>query len=308
VLAQLTGNVVLTLPVFVPISVGVFLRHGGFLPEAFWPQLERLTYSVLLPALIANAIATSRLDALDPGPILWALALALMAMTAMLYAIKWALRLDGPAFASLFHGCIRPNGYMGIATCLAILGPAALPQISLVVAAWVPIGLVLSIVIFVREAAGGPVTAGALARRLLGNPLIASVAAGLVLNWIGIGPFLAQVPLLDVLGRAAVAMGLLAVGAGLDLAALRSAGRALVASIVLGLLAMPALMAGIAHGIALDGVGAAALILFAAMPTSPSGFVLASQMKADAGLMAAIIALQTVSSVLTISAVATVLI
>ena len=302
-LAQLLGNVGLILPVFLPIVIGLLLRRTAFLPDAFWPQAERLTYYVLLPALIADAIATSRLGELAPGRTALALAAGLAAVSCLLYALKAPLRIGGPAFASLYHGCIRPNGYMGIATALALLGPAARPHVSLVVALWVPLGLVLATVVFLREAAGGAVTAGRLLDRLLRNPLVASVAAGLLLNAAGAGPLLREVPLLDTIGRAAVAVGLLAVGAGLDLAALRSSGRALYAAILLGLLAKPALMAGVALAAGLDRTAAAVLVVFAAAPTSPSGYVMAAQMQADAPLMAAVIAFQTAFSVLTMAAV-----
>ena len=263
---------------------------------------------MLLPALIADAIATSRLGELEAGQTLLALAAGLAAITVLLYALKAPLRIEGPAFASLYHGCIRPNGYMGIATALALLGPAAKPHVSLVVAAWVPLGLVLATAVFLREATGGAVTAGRLLDRLLRNPLVASVVAGLVLNAVGAGPLLRDVPLLDTIGRAAVAVGLLAVGAGLDLAALRSSGRALYAAIVLGLLAKPALLAGISLGAGLDRTAGAVLVIFASVPTSPSGYVMAAQMKADAPLMAAIIAFQTAFSVVTVALAAAVLV
>jgi predicted permease len=303
--ARLAGNFALILPVFIPILLGLALKRRSFLPDGFWPQAERLTYYVLLPALIADSIATGQLDQLEVGPMLLALLAALLAVTALLYAAKSLLAMEGPTFASVYHGCIRPNGYMSLATGFAVLGQAARPEISVVVAAWVPLGLVLATIVFLRESAGGPITLRGLAERLVRNPLIASVAAGLLLNAIGAGPWLRQVPVLDTIGRAAIAMRLLAVGAGLDLAALRTPGRNLTAALVLSLLVRPALVAAVAFGVGLDRTAAAALIIFAAMPTSPSGYVMAAQMRADAPLMASIIAVQTALSAFTIALVVT---
>ena len=135
---------------------------------------------MLLPALIADAIATSRLGELEPGRTAPVLCAGLAAVTGLLYVLKAPLRTGGAAFASLYHGCIRPNGYMGIATALALLGPAAKPQVSLVVATWVPLGLVLATAVFLREAAGGAVTAGRLLDRLLRDPLVARANRGLL--------------------------------------------------------------------------------------------------------------------------------
>jgi predicted permease len=305
--AQLLANALVILPVFAPIVVGFLLKRSAFIPDAFWPQAERITYFVLLPALIANAIATGGLALLEAGPLLLALGVGLIATAAALFGLKRVLRISGASFASLFHGCIRPNGYMGIATGLAVLGPAALSPISLVVAVWVPLGLVLAIIAFSSHSDSSSISVRELATRLIRNPLVASVAVGITLNGVGAGPFLVEVPLLDVFGRAAVAMGLLAVGAGIDPKMLRASGAMLFGALALGLLGMPAVMLGVGLGFGLEGVALATLVIFAAMPTSPSGFVMASQMGGDAPLMAAIISAQTLASILTIALVVTLL-
>ena len=69
-LQPLAANFALILPVFLPIVIGIALRQTTFLQDSFWPQVERLTYYVLLPALIADAIATSPLGELDAAPLL----------------------------------------------------------------------------------------------------------------------------------------------------------------------------------------------------------------------------------------------
>lgn len=70
---------------------------------------------------------------------------------------------------------------------------------------------------------------------------------------------------------------------------------------------MPLLMAGVGSLFGLSGVTLGALVMLAAMPTPPTGFVMARQMGANASLMAAIISTQTVASVLTIAVVVSLL-
>lgn len=304
---QLLANGLLILPVFVPIVIGVVLKQLAFLPDAFWPQIERLTYYVLLPALIANAIATGKLSGLDAGPLLLSLILGLLAIIAILIGTRVALGLSGSAFGSLFHACIRPNGYMGIATALTLLGPSALAPISVLVAIWVPLGLVLATVAFLQTANDGTIKLLDLAGRLLRNPLVASVAVGIVLNAAGTAPFLIETPVLDVIGRAAVPVGLIAVGAGLTFMSFRSSQPALWAALVLGLLVMPFMMAAIGVTFGVEGAALGALVIFAAMPTSPSGYVMAGQMGGDAPLMASMISLQTLASIVTMTVVVTIL-
>ena len=273
------------------------------MPDTFWAPAEKLTFYVLLPALVIDAIATGRLNDLDAGPMVLTVAATLAAATVILILARTVFGITPGAFGSIFHGVIRPNGYMGIATCLAVLGADALAQVSIVIAVWIPAGLILAVYMFARN---GNETGGL--RHAFGqvvrNPLILSVFIGLLLNAVGAGPFLNDFAALEVIGRAALPIGLFAVGAGVDLAAARAAGRQVLATSALSLIGLPALVAVLAWLFDVEPVGAAALILYAAMPTSSSGFIMAQRMNADAPLMAGLITFQTAVSLITITAVA----
>jgi predicted permease len=89
-------------------------------------------------------------------------------------------------------------------------------------------------------------------------------------------------------------MGLLAVGAGLDIGAVRSAGRALLQSSAIKLVIVPGLTAlfGAVYGV--QGLTLTIAVLFNALPAAASSYVLARQMGGDSGLMAGLITAQTV--------------
>ena len=279
------------------------MKRVAFMPDTFWAPAEKLTFYILLPALVIDAIATGRLNDLDAGPMVLTVMATLVAATAILIFARNSFGIVPGAFGSIFHGVIRPNGYMGIATCLAVLGADALAQVSIVIAVWIPAGLILAVYMFARN---GNETRGL--RHAFGqvasNPLILSVFIGLLLNVAGAGPFLNDFAALEVIGRAALPIGLFAVGAGVDLAAARAAGRQVLATSALSLVGLPALVALLAWLFGVEPVGAAALILYAAMPTSSSGFIMAQRMNADAPLMAGLITFQTAVSLITITAAA----
>ncbi len=293
----------LVLAVFVPIGIGYAMKRAAFLPDTFWAPAEKLTFYILLPALVIDAIATGRLNELDAGPMVATVAAALAVVTRVLIGARWGFRLEPGAVGGIFRGVVRPNGYMGIATCLAVLGADALAQISIVIAVWIPAGLILAVYMFARsgaQAAGARHAVLQVAR----NPLILSVFIGLFLNAVGAGPFLDDFAALEVIGRAALPIGLFAVGAGVDLAAARAAGRQVLSTSALSLIGLPVLVAAVAWWFGVEPVGAAALVLYAAMPTSSSGFIMAQRMNADAPLMAGLITFQTAVSLVTITAAA----
>ena len=125
-------------------------------------------------------------------------------------------------------------------------------------------------------------TLGEMAR----NPLILSCLAGIAVNTSGLGLTMPFETFFGLLGRAAPPVGLLCVGAGLDIVAAR-AGRAWVAlSAVIKLIAMPLIALAFAHTLGLDSLSAKVLVIFHALPTAPSAYILARQMGGDARLMA----------------------
>ena len=106
-------------------------------------------------------------------------------------------------------------------------------------------------------------------------------------------------PVFELLSRMALPLGLLAVGAGLSFGVLVRSGKTLLLSSVVKLLFLPAAAWGIAQWLGLEHLSAAVLVIFAALPTATSAYLLARQMGGDAALMSVIITGQTVLSMLT---------
>lgn len=104
----------------------------------------------------------------------------------------------------------------------------------------------------------------------------------------------------DKLALMALPVGLLAVGAGLQLQALRAAGAAFVWSSVLKLMLLPVLTWLMADGLGLDHSAQQVLTLYAALPTAASAYILARQLGGSAELMAGIITGQTLLAMLSL--------
>jgi hypothetical protein len=136
-------------------------------------------------------------------------------------------------------------------------------------------------------------------RGLLTNPLIEGCLTGIGLNLSGIGLPWGSAAVLDILARAALPLGLLAVGAGLRLEGLARPGLLVTAS-SLKLLALPALAALLCAMVQPGRIETAVLITFAALPGASSAYILARQMGGDASLIAAIITVETALALVTL--------
>ena len=134
---------------------------------------------------------------------------------------------------------------------------------------------------------------------MIGNPLILACLSGIGLNLSGIGLPWGSAAVLDILARAALPLGLLAVGAGLQIEGLNRPGL-LAATSSLKLLALPALAGTLCWLFNPGRLETAVLVTFTALPGASTAYILARQLGGDAALMAAIVTVETALALLTL--------
>ncbi len=283
--------------VFGLIVLGYVLRRLRIPGDGFWPLAENATYYVLLPALLLVSLATADVAVGNALPMFSVLIAATLAVAAISHLLRPLLSVEGPGFGSVFQGAVRSNTYLGIAAAFAAYGDQGLPLAAIAIAALIPLGNVLSVIVVARcNPTHGP-NAG-IADALIKNPIILACVAGLAVNALELNLPAPVRFSLETLGKIALPLGLLVVGAGLRVRAALEARALTLASSALKLVAMPAIAFALCLPFALTGPHAVVAVLFAALPSAGSSYVLASQMGGDATLMASILTVQTLISFL----------
>ncbi|SEI93938.1 hypothetical protein SAMN04244579_02526 [Azotobacter beijerinckii] len=290
-------------PLFALIVGGYLLRRRDLLGEGFWPGAERLNYFILFPALLFHSLAGAPLG--NP-------ALPRLAAAALLgLGLAWAALLLGrrrhgwPAarFGALAQGLLRFNTYLGLAAVGNLFGPPGLALAALMLALLVPTVNLLSIWALTAERGVG-------ARTLLPtlkNPLILACLAGTLVNLTGLALPAGSERLLSLLAAASLPLGLLCVGAALQPRELDGELPTLGWNCALRLLAMPLLAWAVARLLALPPLESSVLVLFFALPTAPTAYVLTRQLGGDGHLMAGLITLQTLLAAASLPLVLTLL-
>lgn len=288
------------LPIFLLIALGWAFRRGSFPQADFWTAAEQLVYFVLFPALLLGNLATADLSGFEVTPLIAAVVASMMVMALAVMVIGWKVVSDGPAFTSVFQGSLRFNSYVGVAAAAALFGTAGETLSAVIIAVMVPLGNALSVVALAKHAGRDTPGLGTVFTSLLRNPLILACLGGIALNVTGIGLPSVSEPLISILGRAALPVGLMCVGAGLDLSAMGKTYKPILATCGLKLLGMPVLMMVACSIFDVGGLTAKVAVLFAALPPSPSSFVLARQLGGDAPLMASLITVSTLAAAVTL--------
>ncbi|MDH4655748.1 AEC family transporter [Pseudomonas sp. BN606] len=277
-------------PLFALIVGGYLLRRWDFPGEVFWPAAERLNYFILFPALLFSSLATAPLD----NPALPRLALAVfLGLGAGWAALLLARRLLGwptTRFGAITQGILRFNTYLGLAAIGSLYGKDGLAMAALMLALMVPTVNLMSVWALTAERG---VSLRGLLLPMGKNPLILACLAGALVNLAGFGLPGGTDRLLNLLAVASLPLGLLCVGAALRPQELAGEVPALAWNCALRLLAMPVLAFAVARLLDLPAMESSILVLFFALPTAPTAYVLTRQLGGDSHLMAGIITLQT---------------
>lgn len=289
------------IPVFVCILLGLVFRRTGFLADGFWAPAEKLNYYVMLPALLVSNLAEAQFGGLPVAALAGLLAGSTVAAAGGMVLLKRRLPgVSGAAFSSMLQGTVRPNTFIGLAAAAALWGSQGLALLAVAIAAVVPLVNLISVAGLLAYATPGRPGWRRLATPIVTNPLILACLAGIALNAGEVALPLGIGPTFRILGSAALPIGLLVVGSGLDLKALRGTGLPVLLSSLFKLVLLPTLTAGLALTIGLPPVVVGVATLYAALPCAPSAYVLARQMGGDAALAASIITAQTLLAGLTI--------
>jgi len=291
--------ILVIVPIFALIFVGFGLRRMDFPGPGFWPVSERLTYFVLFPALLIQGLSGKELSP-DLLPLSATVMCAVLAVALMARLIWPVLKLDGPAYTSLFQGAFRPNTYIGLSIAAAMLGDQWMTLSAMALLAMIPMINVICVLTLSKHGRSGGKSIADVLLELVKNPLILACLTGLTMNLMHISLPSVLDDLLGILGKAALPMGLLAAGAGLRFQRIDGGKRSLVTSSVLHLVVLPLVAAGFAVLFGADEAARQTAIIYTAIPVSVSSFILARQLGGDHRLMAQIITFQTLISAFTL--------
>lgn len=295
------------LPIAILIALGVWFRHRGFLAESFWAQAERLGYYVLLPSLFFHSLATAKLEGVPVQGMIMTLILSTIAVAALMVITRVMVRGDDAAFTSVFQGGVRFNNYVGVSAAAGLFGMQGIALAAVANAAIVPTVNILCVLVFARYGSSGRMPLVKVLRQLALNPLVLACFAGILLQALGTGLPPGIEPVLKALGQASLPIGLLCVGAALEIGSVRQWIRPIGYSSTVKFMIMPVVTLGICRLYALDGEAAIAALLFQALPTASSSYIMARQLGGDAPLMAGIVACQTLLAALALPVALTVL-
>ena len=287
-------------PVFVLIAIGYGLRKSDFLPDATWRPIEKLAINLLYPGFLIPAIWHADLSGPSAGAAGGAAVVSVILVGTLALAAKPFLTLDGPAYTSVFQGVIRWNSFVFLPVVQSLFDDRGLAVAAVMIACIIPVTNIACVAVLARWGADQRgVSPLALLSAMARNPILMACLIGLTLNFTGAPGFPVLDRTLELIGAAALPLGLIVAGAGLSFAEVVRRRMTVFWVSVVKLVAMPFLMWGVCRAMGGDQLAQSLALLCGATPGAAASYMLARQMGGDAQLMAGVIALTTVGGAVT---------
>ena len=288
----------LLFPDFSLILIGYLLCRLTSLNRKVWEQVDSLVYYFLFPVLLFQSIVKSPLDlGATSGLIGAGLSMSVLAIALSYSLPHWPImgkHLNPRLHAASAQVAFRFNSFIALALADKVAGPQGLQMIAVLIGFCVPLLNMGAVWPMARHAQRG------FGRELLRNPLIIGTASGLVGSVLGLQIPDWLHPTTNRIGQAALALGLMAAGAGMQLGSLASAKSLGVALLTLKHFGLPLMAFGMSRLFALDPTQTLVLLMFSAVPTASTCYVLAARMGYNGAYVAGLVTLSTLLGMLSL--------
>jgi predicted permease len=295
----------IVLPVFLVIGLGYLLRAVRFLNDESNNALSRLVFYVAAPALLFQGTSETPLRQSVNMEIL----ILIAAVTALVGSAVYigGARSKPARRGVLAQGSHRSNMvFVGLPIITNAYGDSALGPAAVLIGfmvVWYNVLAVLFLTLPHQQAsAGDPKVWLNSVAKMIRNPLVIGCVGGLLVSAAGLSVPVTLSKALGLVGRTALPLALISVGAGLEFGTLRTEIPGSMLASFIKLIVYPALVyAGLAM-LHIEGVDREVPVLLMASPTAVVSYIMAKEMDGDECLAGAIVIGSTTVSILTMSA------
>ncbi|MBC3871602.1 AEC family transporter [Undibacterium oligocarboniphilum] len=283
----------LLFPDFSLILIGFLLARISHWGGHFWAGVEKIVYFIMFPALLFYTTSRTQFDFHATGHLLQVGVIATAAGMLLGWLARFLFRSPPRIFESGVQTAFRFNSYIALAIASRLAGEQGTALMALLIGFLVPLCNMAAVYALAHNS-------GRLLKEIASNPLVIGTASGVacsLLQWHlpeGVNATLSR------LGNASIALGLLAVGAGMRLSAIHEAKGIAAYFLSVKLLALPLIALLLGRWLALPLLQLQIVVVFCALPTASSAYVLAARMGGNGPFVAFLISASTILSVLTL--------
>ncbi len=294
-----------TIPIFLVMVLGYFLRRRGMLNENFVNVANKFNFDVTLPFMVFRDISAVDIKAVFDLKYVLFCAIASSVCFWVIWGLTRMFLHDKSMRGAFVQASFRSSAaVMGLAFISNLYGPSAMGPLMIIGA--VPLYNIYSVLVLTFEAEGNAQDQGKekikeACLNILKNPIIISIILGLIVSFSQIKfPVLVD-RTVDNVAKMATPLALITLGAGFEgRAALAKMKPTLAASFV-KLIGQAAVFIPIAIALGFTGEKLIGIMVMLAAPATPSCYIMAKNMNNDGVLTASIVVMTTLLAAFTLT-------
>lgn len=294
-----------TLPIFIMMMLGYFLRRVGIVTQEFADAANTFVFKICLPLVLFDDLYQMNIAAAWDGGFVAFCAAATLGSIALCWLVSRAFGQQHWR-GEFIQGSYRSGtAFLGIAFLLSIYGEAGVGPLMVIGA--VPIYNVSAVVILelMRPGKKGRGVSGELIRStikgIVTNPIILGIVAGVAWS-------LLRIPMPRVLGTAvadvggiATPLGLIALGASFSFRRAFAVGTPSIVASAIKLVGLELVFLPLALAAGYTGQKLVAVMMMLGLPSTVSGYVMARNMGYEGAVNSSVVMLTTLLSSVTIT-------
>ncbi|MDY6483871.1 AEC family transporter [Acinetobacter faecalis] len=284
-------------PLIALIAMGYVLKKKIFVEESFWKGAEKVNYYIFFPAMLFLNLAFAEINANAVHQIMLVVGAAFAIALTVLYSIKAFNKTSPELFGVYVQSILRFNTYIGLAVVASLFQQKGMTLFAIILVFCIPMVNVFSVLALTSADQMKPLN---VVISLFKNPLIMGCIVGGLFNvsgltlWIGFEGFLKQLALCS------LPLGLMCVGAALQFKGLSRDLFPITLNTLARMFIMPSLAFTLCYMFNIPKLETQIIVLFFALPTASSAYILTKVLGGDSRLMASIISIQTVVAALSL--------
>ena len=277
---------------------GYLMVRSKWLGREFWEGAEKLVYFVLFPAMLFAATSRSNFASSQTAVMVQVALLTVSAATLLGLLTRKIPGITHMDWASGVQCTFRFNTYVAFAIITRAAGSDGLALMAVIVGFAVPLVNILAVSFLANTF--HPVR---LLKELARNPLLIATITGIGVNFLALTPPQLIYSVLDRASSAAIALGLMCVGAGLNFDGIKTRTAQFQAGVVtmIKLVALPIIAWLLCYWFSLSGLQRDTVVIFSTLPTASSAYILATRMGGNGPLTAGLVSISTLGSMVTIT-------
>lgn len=295
-----------TMPIFLVMILGWWLKKIGLLNDAFVSVADKLVFKVALPVLVFKDIASADLsNDFDLKFVLFC-----FLGTCVFFGMTWIgaeiFMKDKSMIGSFVQGAFRGSAaILGIAFAQNIYGDSGL--VPMMIVASIPLFNIFSVIVLMRSANAKEKDKRAVVQKtfkgIVTNPIIIGIVLGIPFALLKFEfPVILQKSINSV-ASLSTPLALIAIGAGFSTGAAVKRIKPTMIAAVIKLVVIPGIFLPLAICMGFRGEALVAMLILTGAPTTVSSYIMAKNMDNDGALASSIVVVTTLLSSVTLTAI-----